>query len=75
MKYYVIATMETNPGTRNIRHLFGPETEIEKADEKIAELSYDPWYSKIELARVLEPEDGPDWVGHDKHEEEENNEH
>ncbi len=55
----------------NTRHLFGPWMEIEKADEKIAKLEYDPLYSKVELARVLQDEDGPDWVGYDRHEEEE----
>ena len=71
MKYYVIAEKETNMGMENIRHLFGPWTEIEKADEKIAELEYDPLYSEVELARVLEDEDSTDWIGHETHEEEE----
>lgn len=48
--------------------LFGPYNYIDPADTKIAELTDDPKYSQVELARVLTDEDNPDksqWAGMD----------
>ncbi len=67
MKYYVIAKREDT----HVLDLFGPWTEIEKADDKIAELEYGFLYSEIELGRVLQDEDRPDqdqWLECDQHE-------
>ena len=58
MIYFVVAQKDDDGGWE----LFGPWDCIERADERIAELSDDPIYSQVELARVLTDEDGSEWV-------------
>jgi hypothetical protein len=70
MKYFVVAQRSCTAGWT----LFGPWEQIEKADEKIAKLSYNDNFVRVELARVLEDEDSPDWVGYDHKEGEEDDE-
>jgi len=53
MIYFVVAQREEDGQWEP----FGPWDYVEGADKKIAELSCDPIYSQVELARVLTDED------------------